>query len=1292
MRLGPISALVGVALFASNANAQEPFRPSLDPDKAIHHYVHERWTTRDGLPSNTIRDIVQTRDGYLWLATHRGLVRFDGVRFTTFDASDTPMFGSAIVVRLIEARDGTLWIGTQGSGLIRLQHGEFSKVGVDEGLAATTVLDLLEDPDGTVWIVAGGEVHRFDKDGLSRLDRPVDDYPGWINSVTLAPDGTLWFTTRGRGMLRWRQGQWGRLTMDDGLPTAALRFARAGRDGDLWIATRPPSTTVYEYRDGTFTPHNDTVGEATRGRPRSFLASRDGTKWLGTSSGLARLSGEVVELHRPTRPMNDDRTLALFEDASGSLWTGTFSGGLHRFSEGAITTLTTPTDTEDLQTQAVFEDSRGTLWVGKRDGLFFFDDGRLTRSAGPFTVRSIDESPDGDLWLGGTDGVRRYSNGLTSFYETTDTAAVLHWDRTDRLWVGFGAGGAAHFTGRSFESVPELGAQRIRWIHEDSAGVIWLGTHESGILRFANESFSRLTTEHGLSSGATSSVHEDTDGVLWVGTAGGGLNRLHEGSIRSYSSADGLHDDSIWPILEDDSHNLWMGGDRGIFRVSKRDLADFDAGRVETIATYVLGLGDGLTSLEINGLGDPSGQKARDGRLWFITADGPAVFDPSEVEVTLPAPNAKVEALMSSNDEPAVVDVLAVPALTQEIRLLYTALSLQRSETIQFQYTLDDYDDGWRDAGTARIAHYTQVPPGPWTFRVRSRYPHGEWGQTDTFEFVILAAWWQTWWARASGLGLGLGVLVGLYRFRVGALARKKAELDHLVEGRTHALDALQSSEAFNVATLDSLPSPIAVIDSRGAILRVNESWRSLGSANGASPDVVAGVGWNYLDVCRRATGESAHYASRCLDGLEKLLETRSGMFDMEYPCHSPSEERWFLLRAVPFRARGDGAVLSHIDISERIRSEKQLAQSEEQLRLIADALPMFVALVDRDSRYVFNNRAYEQELGLAPSRIQGRSVRDVMGERAYAAIAHHVEAALSGRKVRFSGEISYPDGTVGRTETMFVPQLDANGETLGFFVVVQDVTERLRSDALIREQRSELARLQRTGALGELTAALSHEVNQPLAAIRTNADAALRFLAHDPPELSEVHSILKDIVRDDQRAGEVVRSLRALVKKEPGERESLDINTLVEETLSLVRSDALIRRVSIETALADALPAVTAVRVQVQQVLLNLIINALDAVALEPEEGREILVETSSYSRDAIVVSVTDSGPGLPDDLKPSDVFKAFETRKEDGLGLGLAVSRTIIDAHGGEIWTDADSSVGARFRFSLPTERSRG
>jgi PAS domain S-box-containing protein len=370
--------------------------------------------------------------------------------------------------------------------------------------------------------------------------------------------------------------------------------------------------------------------------------------------------------------------------------------------------------------------------------------------------------------------------------------------------------------------------------------------------------------------------------------------------------------------------------------------------------------------------------------------------------------------------------------------------------------------------------------------------------------------------------------------------------------------------------------------------------------------------------------------------------------------------------------------------LEETKRLNDQLAFSEWRLQLIANSLPALIAHVDRDQRYDFANQAYKDWFGLEPQQVLGRPIRQVLGEELYRSVLPYIERALAGERVSFTTETITEGGPSRSLDAIYVPDRDDLGKVRGFYALVLDVTDRVRAQQEARRLLYELAHADRMSMMGELAATLAHEVNQPLAAILTNAQAAQRFLNGPSPNLDEVREIVGDIADDGARAGEVIRRMRTLVKKERAGFQSLDVNQVLHEVVGLLRHDALIHKVTIELHLDPNLPAVNGDRIQLQQVAMNLLLNAFAAIEEGSPKKRTVQIESHRCDSE-VQVTVRDHGPGIPRETLER-LFEPFNSSKPQGLGLGLSISRSIVGVHGGRIWVQNNSDGGATFSFALP------
>src|SRR5215471_2585708 len=634
-------------------------------------FIARTWGTGDGLPQNTVTSIVQTRDGYLWLGTFGGLVRFDGHSFTVFDPDSTPGLASARIIVLHEDRKGVLWIGTE-SGLTKYDGGRFTSYTTRDGLPHLNIFALLDDRQERLWIGTGNGLVRFDGRAFELV--PIGPPASVVLALAETPDGTVWAATN-RGIERFAGGAGAFSFVSDKSASTMLVDAK----GRLWIC----GTTLTRWEPapaggGRFVDVPLAGARGPMGSIAGIIEDRAGTLWVGAGDGLVyRLRGADAEAVAEPRA---GALRGLFADRDGNVWFGTDLGGLTRLKPRRV--FSYPHATPDGQSIGpIVGDGANGLWIGGTCGdLVHFHDGRFDRPLMKGCIWALMRDPDGTLWLGsGDSGLRQIRDGRMINYTRHEgidynIITALARDRDGTLWIGHEAGLSRLENGRFTDVGREAGLrQRVLCIEQDRAGALWIGGGD-GVFRLEGGRVTgHYTKAEGLSHNHVRAIHEDADGVLWIGTYGGGLNRLEDGRFTSYGLKDGLPDTAVSRIIEDEHGNLWMSGNRGVYRVARSQLNAFAEGRIPYLTSVTYGTADGMIIEETNG-GAPAGWRTPDGRLWFPTIKGLVGIEPTGAAAT--APPVVVEQLLVNGRtvERAADATLGVGSVDAEFH--YTAIDL----------------------------------------------------------------------------------------------------------------------------------------------------------------------------------------------------------------------------------------------------------------------------------------------------------------------------------------------------------------------------------------------------------------------------------------------------------------------------------------------------------------------------------------------------------------------------------------------------------------------------------------
>lgn len=811
----------------------------------------DRWTTAEGLPQNTINSVVQTGDGYLWIATFGGLARFDGVRFTVFNTVNAPALISSRITALHEDRSGILWIGTETGEISCLQNGEF--VSFDDG-EEEEIYSLYVDTRGSLWAGGWHGARRYKlpenpcaakTQNYERIKPPPinNQSSDQISTILESADGSIWLNNFGVNneklgrLLHWRENEplevFG---TSDGLPgilpnkeehgiyISDIALSPFNGKETLWVADQ---SGVFRFDGKRFVKEIAQSGEMNE-RVR-FTRDREGTLTANFIDSIARLNKENCWEIIPAEELTGKQSRFFFADREDNLWLGTFTEGLWRLKRNFIESFDESKGIAKNQTAAIFEDSRGVLWAAGF-GLQRYENGQFVREKNipESYLISLAEQREGTLLIGGYDSLyARRADGEVSDLSGEIKAVLgnvpfaikaIYEDSSGNLWLGFRDKGLIRRdAGGNYQRITTangLIGDQVQFITETRDGAVWFGIL-GGASRYKDGNFTNYTTADGLNNSNVRAITETADGNLYFGTYGGGLSRLKNGVIRTVTMRNGLFDDVVSRIIVDENEKFWMLGNQGIYYVGKRELDDFFDGVSSQIFCRSFGTADGMISAEGNGGSQPAGWLARDKRFWFPTIRGYVAITPPAPEDYLPP--AVIEEVKINNKTVDVREPLEINPDDQNLEIRYTGLSFTRSEQLRFRFKLEGLDSNWTEAGMRRTAYYAHPPAGEYVFAVQAANSDGVWNERSAkLRLKILPPFYQTWWFFSLVIAFAIGLGYLFFSIRVAQLNRAR----QMQETLSRRLIQLQEEERKRIAgdLHDSLSQNLVIIKNRAML------------------------------------------------------------------------------------------------------------------------------------------------------------------------------------------------------------------------------------------------------------------------------------------------------------------------------------------------------------------------------------------------------------------------------------------------------------------------------------------
>ena len=790
-----------------------------DAQKTFSQYSINRWNNENGLPGNAVKDIIKTSDGYIWIATFDGLARFDGIKFTVFDKDTAPNFKTNGILSLFEDHHKNLWLGTDGTGVLKYQQGKFDTIQTSPTLKNAFITSFAQTKDGTIWVGT--------KNGLAKLTdnqlTKVNEFPSLrtvsINSLLVDAQDNLWIATSNTGLIKKSDNYIKQYTTNEGVISNSFGALFEDSKKTMWAGT---DNGLMAIQDGYHIDNLSNKYNLPHGFINTIFETEYGDILIGTTYGLLWIRDDNIKIYTEKDGLPNNNVTAIINDGEGSLWVGTYKGGLVRLKDGLFLNYGIKEGLHNNFINTIYEvDS--IYYIGTEGGISIFHDGIIKNYSSPNNsafqnwVKAFLKDDTGNLWVGTYDGLYKFDKGLKKVLSkneglSSNKIRSIIKDDKNQLWVGTANGINIINKNHQITILDKkngLQSTFIMCLSKNKNGSILIGTNGGGLSMYKDREVKTFTMKDGLAGNVVFNIFQENNGLIWLSTDNG-ICSYDGKSFTTYNVANKLFKIAVFQTIIDESNKVWVATGKGIYTIDKKYLLE-SVTKTEDI-TAKIKLYDkayGMRSMGING--GSSGILDEQGKIWFPTAKGISILDTKAVSQNLKRPTVVIEKVMVGKNKFLPYKNLKIEAESSNIEIHYTGLYFFAPERIQFQYKLEPFDKEWINARERRIAYYNNLLPGNYTFKVRAANDGGVWHEDfKSIKLTKEAYYYQENWFKALiGLVL-LALAVALYFFQVWGIKSKNLKLAGQVKKRTEDINAQKEALERINASKDKLLSIIS--------------------------------------------------------------------------------------------------------------------------------------------------------------------------------------------------------------------------------------------------------------------------------------------------------------------------------------------------------------------------------------------------------------------------------------------------------------------------------------------------